>query len=174
MADTMQLAIEPSTPRGRGNEMSWGLVAPSRPSRAARADSSREQTALAQAMTQARAALAEAANAAAVAAQTTRSMAAALDEMLVVLAASERAEIQAPRPADDHDRRTGALSPREREVLALVAEGRSNKAIAAALFVSPNTVKTHVASLLTKLHANSRSHLAAIAARQWEPAQSEQ
>jgi DNA-binding CsgD family transcriptional regulator len=57
-----------------------------------------------------------------------------------------------------------ALSPREREVLALVAEGRSNKAIADALFVSPNTIKTHVASLLTKLHAETRAHLAAIAA----------
>jgi ATP/maltotriose-dependent transcriptional regulator MalT len=51
-------------------------------------------------------------------------------------------------------------------VLALVAEGRSNKAIAEALFVSPNTVKTHIASLMTKLHADSRAQLAAIAARQ--------
>jgi DNA-binding CsgD family transcriptional regulator len=59
-----------------------------------------------------------------------------------------------------------ALSRREREVLALVAEGRSNKAIAEALFVSPNTVKTHIASLMTKLHADSRAQLAAIAARQ--------
>ena len=47
----------------------------------------------------------------------------------------------------------------------LVAEGRSNKAIAAALFVSPNTVKTHVASLLTKLGADNRAQLAIIAAQ---------
>ena len=59
-----------------------------------------------------------------------------------------------------------ALSPREREVLALVAEGYSNRAIAEALFISPNTVKTHVASLLTKLRADSRVQLAAIATRQ--------
>ena len=59
----------------------------------------------------------------------------------------------------------GLLSPREREVLALLAEGRSNKAIAAALFVSPNTVKTHVASLLTKLGADNRAQLAIIAAQ---------
>jgi two-component system response regulator DegU len=50
-------------------------------------------------------------------------------------------------------------------VLALVAEGRSNKAIAEALFVSPNTVKTHVASLLTKFQVDSRTQLAAIAVR---------
>jgi DNA-binding CsgD family transcriptional regulator len=57
------------------------------------------------------------------------------------------------------------LSPREREVLSLVAEGRSNKAIADALSVSPNTIKTHVASLFTKLNVDSRVQLATIAAR---------
>ena len=51
-------------------------------------------------------------------------------------------------------------------MLALVAEGRSNKAIADELFVSPNTVKTHVASLLHKLHADTRVQLATLAARQ--------
>jgi DNA-binding NarL/FixJ family response regulator len=56
-----------------------------------------------------------------------------------------------------------SLSPREREVLALVAAGQTNKAIAEALYVSPNTVKTHVASLLHKLQADSRVQLAAIA-----------
>ena len=168
MADTLRLAIEPGTPGGRGNEMSWGLVTPSRTPQAARAVTSRHHTALAQAMAQARTALAEAGTAAASAAQQARSVAAALDEMLVVLAASEPAPIKAPRLVDDHAPPTGALSPREREVLALVAEGRTNKAIAAALFVSPNTVKTHVASLLTKLHADTRAQLAAIAARQLE------
>ena len=173
MVDKLQLAIEPGPPGRRGNELSWGLVAPSRAHRASRPVTSRDHATLAQAMAQARTALAEAARATAVAAQSTRSMAAALDEMLVALAASERAPIQAPRPADDHELRTGALSPREREVLALVAEGRSNKAIAAALYLSPNTVKTHVASLLTKLHADTRAQLAAIAARQLEPSWSE-
>ena len=58
------------------------------------------------------------------------------------------------------------LSPREREVLALVAQGQTNKAIAEALFVSPNTVKTHVASLLTKLDVDTRAQLAVIATQQ--------
>lgn len=58
------------------------------------------------------------------------------------------------------------LSPREREVLALVAQGRTNKAIAEALFVSPNTVKTHVTSLLTKLDVDTRAQLAVIATQQ--------
>jgi serine/threonine-protein kinase PknK len=43
------------------------------------------------------------------------------------------------------------LSPREREVLALMAEGRSNAGIAAQIFVSEGTVEKHVRSILTKL-----------------------
>jgi len=70
----------------------------------------------------------------------------------------------APQPVEPAEAWAG-ISPREREVLALVAEGRSNKAIAEALFVSPNTVKTHVAALLTKLDVESRVQLAALAAR---------
>ena len=56
------------------------------------------------------------------------------------------------------------LSPREKEVLALVAAGHTNKAIADALYLSPNTIKTHVSSLLTKLRAETRVQLAVIAA----------
>jgi DNA-binding NarL/FixJ family response regulator len=44
-----------------------------------------------------------------------------------------------------------ALSPREREVLALMAEGRSNRAICAKLFLSPKTVETHVHTIFSKL-----------------------
>jgi DNA-binding NarL/FixJ family response regulator len=43
------------------------------------------------------------------------------------------------------------LTPREREVLALMAEGRSNHGICAKLFLSPKTVETHVASIFLKL-----------------------
>jgi DNA-binding NarL/FixJ family response regulator len=66
------------------------------------------------------------------------------------------------RPATRVD---SLISPREREVLALVAEGRSNKAIAEVLYVAPSTIKTHVTSLLTKLEADNRAQLAAIAAQ---------
>jgi DNA-binding NarL/FixJ family response regulator len=52
------------------------------------------------------------------------------------------------------------LTPREREVLALVAEGLSNKAIAARLFVTERTVEAHVKQIFTKLRlgANPESH----------------
>jgi DNA-binding NarL/FixJ family response regulator len=49
------------------------------------------------------------------------------------------------------------ISDREFEVLELLAAGRSNKEIAAALAVSPNTVKTHVARLFEKLEAARRT-----------------
>jgi DNA-binding NarL/FixJ family response regulator len=45
----------------------------------------------------------------------------------------------------------GSLTGREREVLALIAEGRSNTAIAASLFISPGVVEKHVASIFAKL-----------------------
>ena len=52
------------------------------------------------------------------------------------------------------------LTEREEEVLALVARGRTNAEIATELFVSLSTVKTHVASLMTKLGARNRVEIA--------------
>ncbi|TDB86004.1 response regulator transcription factor, partial [Micromonospora fluostatini] len=46
----------------------------------------------------------------------------------------------------------GALTPREREVLALMAEGHTNTAIARILFVSDGAVEKHVRNIFTKLH----------------------
>jgi LuxR family maltose regulon positive regulatory protein len=54
-----------------------------------------------------------------------------------------------------------ALSQREREVLQRIAAGDSNKMIARALSLSPHTVKRHVANILDKLGARSRSQAAA-------------
>ncbi|MDX2214316.1 MAG: response regulator transcription factor [Oculatellaceae cyanobacterium bins.114] len=51
-----------------------------------------------------------------------------------------------------------ALSDREYEVLALMAKGKNNKAIATELTISENTVKFHVANLLIKLGASDRTH----------------
>ena len=49
------------------------------------------------------------------------------------------------------------ISAREAEVLELLAQGHSNKEIARVLGIAPNTVKTHVASLLAKLDASRRT-----------------
>jgi DNA-binding NarL/FixJ family response regulator len=57
------------------------------------------------------------------------------------------------------------LSPRELEVLRLVAQGKSNGEIAAALFISVPTAKVHVRSILTKLALDSRTAAAAFAIR---------
>jgi DNA-binding NarL/FixJ family response regulator len=57
------------------------------------------------------------------------------------------------------------LSDREREVLALLANGMSNGAIARRLDLSPRTIANHVSNILPKIHANDRAQ-AVIAARQ--------
>jgi DNA-binding NarL/FixJ family response regulator len=62
-------------------------------------------------------------------------------------------------------RESDALTPREHEVLELVATGRSNREIAAALFISAKTVSVHISNLLGKLEAGSRTEAVAIARR---------
>jgi predicted ATPase/DNA-binding CsgD family transcriptional regulator len=58
------------------------------------------------------------------------------------------------------------LTPRERQIVALVADGRSNRAIAEELFISPATAARHVANILAKLGFTSRTQIAAWAAEQ--------
>jgi len=62
--------------------------------------------------------------------------------------------------------RTDALSDREREVLVLIARGRSNKEIGHELRISEETVKTHVASILAKLNLSDRRQAAIYALQQ--------
>jgi NarL family two-component system response regulator LiaR len=62
--------------------------------------------------------------------------------------------------------RTDALSDREREVLVLIARGRSNKEIGHELRISEETVKTHVASILAKLDLSDRRQAAIYALQQ--------
>lgn len=58
-----------------------------------------------------------------------------------------------------------SLSPREREILTLLAEGKTQKQIAAALVISSKTVATHIQHLLAKLGVNSRAQAVAAAYR---------
>lgn len=66
----------------------------------------------------------------------------------------------APRPAafirNDAAIRSLGLSPRECEILAMLASGGSNKEMARALGISPNTVKTHLARVFEKLEVQNR------------------
>jgi DNA-binding NarL/FixJ family response regulator len=68
-----------------------------------------------------------------------------------------------PGPAKPRDPGVAALTDREREVVALVAEGLSNDEIAARLVVSPLTAKTHVSRAMTKLGARDRAQLVVLA-----------
>jgi DNA-binding NarL/FixJ family response regulator len=64
------------------------------------------------------------------------------------------------RPPPD---RIDELTEREREVMALVAQGLSNQEIAGRLVISPATAKTHVSRTMMKLHAHDRAQLVVLA-----------
>lgn len=64
------------------------------------------------------------------------------------------------------DNQPDALSPREREVLQLMARGLQNKEIAAELFISERTAKFHVSAILSKLGAGNRTEAVTIALQQ--------
>ncbi|WP_199517167.1 response regulator [Nucisporomicrobium flavum] len=73
------------------------------------------------------------------------------------------AEFVARPPSHAVDALPATVTDREREVLALIARGRSNAELAAELHVSPGTVKTHIGRLLSKLGARDRAQLVILA-----------
>ncbi len=74
------------------------------------------------------------------------------------------AAIAAVEPHDRAATLPGTLTPRERQIVVLVASGHSNKAIAQELFISPATAARHIANILAKLGFTSRTQIAAWAA----------
>ncbi|WP_255595804.1 response regulator transcription factor [Cellulomonas sp. C5510] len=73
--------------------------------------------------------------------------------------------VPAPEPAAPDAPGLGRLTAREREVLVLLGEGRSNQQVAQALTVSETTAKTHVSRVLAKLGCRTRLEAAAVAHR---------
>ena len=72
--------------------------------------------------------------------------------------------IQLHRRIGTSSQRTeGGLSPREREVLALLATGKTNRAMAAELFLSEKTIARHVSNIFAKLALSSRAEATAYA-----------
>jgi two-component system response regulator DevR len=67
-----------------------------------------------------------------------------------------------------HDSPLGLLTPRETEILALIAEGMSNREIAGALFLAEKTVKNNVSGILSKLGMQRRTQAAVLGA-EWLP-----
>ena len=74
-------------------------------------------------------------------------------------------DADAVRPAAEDPLARFGLTEREREILVLLAAGRSNPQIAGALFISPKTASVHVSNILAKLGVDSRVEAAAVAHR---------
>jgi DNA-binding NarL/FixJ family response regulator len=85
-----------------------------------------------------------------------------LDEASAFLAQHSSVEDGAPavRAADSF-----GLTPRERDVLRLLAQGKSDREIAEALFIGTRTVETHVSNLIAKLGVHNRTEAATLATR---------
>jgi DNA-binding NarL/FixJ family response regulator len=87
-------------------------------------------------------------------------------ESLLDPAVTERVldRIRRMASGEDHDE-LAVLTPQEQKILLLVAEGKTNKEIAAEIFLSDKTVKNYVSSILSKLNLERRAQAAAFVAR---------
>ncbi len=97
--------------------------------------------------------------------QFRRSLASVIDGQTVFPHRLGRRTVPAGVEQRDMELMAAQLTTREREVLQLLAEGASSPQIAARLGVSPNTVRTHVQGILSKLQLHSRLEAAAFAVR---------
>jgi DNA-binding NarL/FixJ family response regulator len=79
----------------------------------------------------------------------------------VLLARATRTEVRIPQPVRADTVAGAMLTNREREILALLADGLGNKQIAARLGISTSTVKTHLELLFEKLGVSSRAEAVA-------------
>lgn len=93
-------------------------------------------------------------------------IAAANEGLAVITPAQSEAMFEAPRMTQRATGLSEPLSPRESQVLRMLAEGLGNKEIAWQLGISDHTVKFHVASILGKLHASTRTEAVALGIRQ--------
>jgi len=92
-----------------------------------------------------------------------------LEDEVVALAQRARLALdedaEAPRATAELDEEPFGLTPRERQVLALIAEGATNRQIGAALYMAEKTASVHVSRILSKLGVQSRTQAAAMAHR---------
>ena len=105
----------------------------------------------------------------------------AADDLMKAIRAAQRGETPlapavarklvegARTPQDDESIKLAALTERERQVLALLGRGLSNKEIAAKLSISEKTVKFHVSGVLSKLGVSDRTQAALFAAKHQVP-----
>jgi len=93
-----------------------------------------------------------------------------LPEGLPIDAALTLPEVPPPAQTATQTKAQGAMSERlndkEEKILQLIAEGKSNKQIANAVFLAEGTIKNYVSRIMEKLHANTRTELAVMAVRQ--------